>query len=463
MDYSAANTSLWSFVLQLGLIALLILVSNILRHKIPFIRKTMMPTAVLAGFLLLLLRSSGLLHVNTEILEMLTYHGIAIGFIALSLRVKHNDKNMNSSSWVAGKSGALIVSTYLFQGIIGLIIALVLFYTIMPDFFAASGLLLPLAYGQGPGQANNFGSVYEGLGFAGGHSFALSLAASGFLCACIIGVFYLNYLSRKGIISRSSLNNTSDGDITTIDVFQDNNEMPISESIDKLSIQVSLVLFVYVITYLVLRFITGIFNQYLPGLSGTVSPLLWGFNFIFGSAFALIVCKICSHLRKTGVMRKQYQNNYLLSRISGLAFDVMIVAGIGIINISDLQGLWIPFLLMAVSGGILTLFYLRWLCRRLYPNYYYEALLSMYGMLTGTISSGVILLREIDPQFNTPAADNLLTGSVFGIMFGAPMMILLGICPNSLSMTWLTLGLVIVYLLLLLLFIFKIKTAKPTE
>ena len=26
----------------------------------------------------------------------------------------------------------------------------------------------------------------------------------------------------------------------------------------------------------------------------------------------------------------------------------------------------------------------------------------MYGMLTGTISSGVLLLREIDPDFDTP-------------------------------------------------------------
>ena len=37
-------------------------------------------------------------------------------------------------------------------------------------------------------------------------------------------------------------------------------------------------------------------------------------------------------------MTRQYQNNYLLSRISGLAFDLMIVAGIASIELRELTG-----------------------------------------------------------------------------------------------------------------------------
>ena len=50
MDFSAANTALWSPVVQIGIIAGLILLANVLRRKIYLIRKTLMPTAVLAGF-----------------------------------------------------------------------------------------------------------------------------------------------------------------------------------------------------------------------------------------------------------------------------------------------------------------------------------------------------------------------------------------------------------------------------
>ena len=38
MDYSAANSSLWNIIIQLGLIAVAILAANLLRSKVTFIR-----------------------------------------------------------------------------------------------------------------------------------------------------------------------------------------------------------------------------------------------------------------------------------------------------------------------------------------------------------------------------------------------------------------------------------------
>ena len=81
MDYSAANSALWNILIQFGILAAAIIVANILRRKITFFRKSLMPTAVLAGFLLLILRSVGVLHLDNTLLEMTTYHGIAVGFM----------------------------------------------------------------------------------------------------------------------------------------------------------------------------------------------------------------------------------------------------------------------------------------------------------------------------------------------------------------------------------------------
>ena len=47
MDFTSANTGLWSAIIQLGIIAATILAANVLRRKIPVIRRTLMPTAVL--------------------------------------------------------------------------------------------------------------------------------------------------------------------------------------------------------------------------------------------------------------------------------------------------------------------------------------------------------------------------------------------------------------------------------
>lgn len=460
MDFSAANTALWTPIIETGIIAGLILLANVLRRKIPAVRKSLMPTAVLAGFIMLILRATGILNINLAFLEQMTYHALALGFIAMSLRVPN--KENGSGALIGSKSGALIVSTYLVQAVVGLVISIGLAYTAMPKFFKAAGILLPMAYGQGPGQANNVGTTYEALGMASGRSFGLSLAAVGYLCACVVGVVFLNVFNRKDRVERCMDKKELSGSVT-VDTFQDSDEVPISESVDRLSIQVAMVVMVYLLTYLVTWGITSGLEAVAPGLAATVSTLLWGFNFIIGSALAMGCRVVFACLRSCKVMNHQYQNNYLLSRISGLAFDVMIVAGIASINIEDLNGQWVPFLLMAVLGGVVTLIYLWFMSKKLYPDYAYEGFFSMYGMLTGTISSGVLLLREIDPEFETPAANNLITGSSFGIIFGAPVLLLVGMAAKSDTMVFVVFGLVLIYLAALLLFIFKAGKGKKAN
>ena len=456
MDYSAANHELWNIIIQLGLIAAAILLANFLRRKLAVIRKSLMPIAVLGGFLLLISKYIGIVKIDAAVMETLVYHGIALGFIAMSLRVPP-EKQKGSGDLTGLKSGAVIVSTYLVQAVTGLAITLLLAYTFMPNLFKAAGLLLPMGYGQGPGQANNIGSSYEALGFAGGRSFGLSIAAAGYLVACVVGVIILNILSRKGKIRPARLKAESK---PTVDFFQDEDEIPVSDSIDKLSVQIAMVILVYLVTYLAAWGITSGIAALSPGLAGTVNTLIWGFNFIIGSALAILLRVLLEKGKKAGVMKRQYQNNYLLNRISGFFFDIMIVAGIASINLEDIRGLWIPFLLMAAAGGLITWLHLSFVCKNVYKDYYYEGLISMYGMLTGTISSGVLLLREIDPNLSTPAANNLITGSSFGIILGAPVLILVGLAPKSDLLCWITMGLAAVYMVLLELLIFKLKKKK---
>lgn len=458
MDYSSANASLWNVIIQFGIIAVVILLSNLLRRKVSVIRNSLMPTAVLGGFILLIVRSVGIFNFDIEFMEKLIFHGIALGFIALSLRVpgKNSEEKGNLT---APKSGAIIVGSYLIQAIFGLCISIGLAYTMMPDMFKAAGILLPMGYGQGPGQANNVGSIYEVNGFIGGRSFGLSLAAAGYLCACIIGVIALNVLSKKGKLKKAEPGSSAMGSVN-VDKYQDEGEIPVSESVDKFSIQAALILLVYLATYLLIWGITSALSAWLPAVAAALNTLLWGFNFIVGSALAILTRVILKNLRGVKLMTRQYQNNYLLSRISGFFFDAMIVAGIASINFQDLAGLWIPFVLMAVTGGIVTWYFLVWVCREVYKGYFYEGLLSMYGMMTGTISSGVLLLREIDPELKTPAANNLITGSSFAIIFGAPMLVFIGMAWKNTVMTFVTLGLCVIYFVLMLLFIFKVKIRK---
>ncbi len=455
MDFSYLNGTLWGGMLQIGVICAVILLANILRRKVPAIKKTLMPTAVLAGFIALVLNYCGVLPITQSFMETITYHAIGLGFIALSLKVPQKQE-IEQVKMVGLKSGALIVSTYVVQGIVGLIITIGLAYTFMPDMFQAAGILLPMGYGQGPGQANNIGSSYEQLGFVGGQSFGLAIAAVGFLVACVVGVIYLNYLKHKGKILISDDGKTLISGSVTIEQFQDEDELPISESVDRLSINVAIVLVIYGLTYLVSLGLSLLLQQ-IGGFAETIISLIWGFNFIIGAVLAIACRSLFGGLRKAKIMTHQYQNNYLLSRLSGAAFDFMVVAGIVSIEIRDLQGLLLPFILLCVVGGVVTFYYLLWLCKKLYPGYYYEGFLSMFGMLTGTISSGILLLREIDKDYSTPAANNLLLGTSFGILLGAPILILVGMAPTQ---PLLVLAILAVYLVLLLLLMLKVKTGE---
>ena len=140
----------------------------------------------------------------------------------------------------------------------------------------------------------------------------------------------------------------------------------------------------------------------------------------------------------------------------------MIVAGIASINIEDLSGSWLPFIIMAVLGGVATFVYLKFMCDKLYKGYEKEAFFSMFGMLTGTISSGVLLLREIDPELKTPASSNLVLGSSFGVGFGFPVLLLVNFAGKSEMAVWISFGIVLVYLAILLFLIFKTGRKNKT-
>ncbi len=456
MDYSAANSSLWNIIIQLGLIAVAILAANLLRSKVTFIRRAMMPVAVMAGFLLLIFKYTGLIRIDGSIMEILVYHGIALGFIAMSLRVPP-EKEKGKGDLTGLKSGAVIVSTYMVQGVTGLIVTLLLGYTVMPKLFKACGLLLPMGYGQGPGQANNVGSTYEALGFEGGRSFGMAIAAAGYLVACTVGVVIINVLKRNNKLTMPERLPYAQ---LAQDYFDSDCSADLSASLDVLSLQAALVLLVYLATYLVTRSLTSLIAAAAPGAADTVSPLLWGFNFIIGSALAIGLRVLLDKRNEESKRVLRYQNNFLLNRISGFFFDIMIVAGIASINLEDIRGLWLPFVLLAVLGAVVTWVHLSIVCKAAYHDYYYEGLISMYGMLTGTISSGVLLLREIDPDLATPAANNLVVGSSFGIILGAPVLVLVSLAPRSTLFCWIVAVLAAVYGALLCLLIMKAHRRK---
>ena len=146
------DANVWSFVITMTLLFVAMIIANTLRNTIPALRRLMIPSSVLGGFLLLIVNTfcKNVLDIQlyqTGMLEILTYHGLGLGFSAMALRTV-DKKQDNRSKTGAFDSGVTVVSTYLLQAVLGLIVTVILFYAI--NSFFASGILLPMGYGQGP-------------------------------------------------------------------------------------------------------------------------------------------------------------------------------------------------------------------------------------------------------------------------------------------------------------------------
>ena len=202
-------------------------------------------------------------------------------------------------------------------------------------------------------------------------------------------------------------------------------------SIDKMTVQIAIVLGVYYVAYLMIVLLASL----LPGLKS----VLYGFNFLLGVLAATLTKAGLDFLRKKKVVNKVYVNGFLMNRISGFCFDLMIVAGVAAIRLEFLQNSWHVLLILGIVGLVSTYAYVYAISKKLFFEYHEEQFMGMYGMLTGTASTGIVLLRELDPDFKTPVSDNMVYQSFPAMVFGFPIMLLATLAPVAPIMTWLIL------------------------
>ena len=425
------DSNVWGGFMVVAVLLLSLLVANALKRRIPFLGASLIPTSVLGGLILLIISgiyklATGELLFNSEFfggngmdtMEVITYHALALGFIASTFKASKGKLTKKRTGEIFD-TGVTTVSTYLLQAVFGLGVTMIAAKA-ATDIFAAAGIILPFGFGQGPGQAMNYGSIYEAEhGFTGGKSFGLTIAALGFLAASLGGVVHLNILKKKGKIASFGASE-EEGALRSEDV-QEQGEIPMQGSMDKLTVQIAVVVSAYVLTY-VLMYLLGLL---LPGMKSTV----YGFNFLLGVLSATLIKAVVNFLRKKKVIRRQYVNDFLMTRVSNFCFDLMVVASIAAIRLGIFQKYWGVILILGIGGLLLTYFYNYFIAKKFFPEYQEEQFLTMYGMLTGTASTGIILLREIDGDFKTPAADNLVYQNFPAIAFGFPLMLLATLAP----------------------------------
>ena len=430
-DFTLANyDAVWLFMTQLGLLLIFLMLGNILRRKIPLFRNCLIPSALLGGAVLLIVniigKQFGFVLIDNRLMQVITYHCLAIGFAAMSLKTEKSTHKTNKAQVL--EFGALQGGTYMLQAFVGLGITLILFLLTRNEENIVSyicGLILPLAYGQGPGNALSWDINFTNIPatqFAGNGSFGLSLASIGFVAASVFGVLYINIYKKRGTLF------VRKGSIYDEFVDQTNpsgEEIPDSESVDKFTLQVGFVALAYAISF-------G-FMCFLGSLSAFTNSIAWGFNFLWASLAAMLIRFVVKHLRKSRLMNREYINNYQMDRISGLSFDLMIVAGVTAIEVNDIKNYILPIVILCLVGTAVTYVYIRLVSKECFKGFEHEFFLMSFGTMTGTASNGVILMKQIDPGLRTPTSSLYILSNFPAMIMIAPLLLLLGFAGQSLT------------------------------
>ncbi len=391
----------------------------LLRKKIPFFQRYLIPANLLGGALGLMIGMNGLgwIDITSDRLGVYVYHFLALLFIALGLRAPKKKLGLSSV-----KFGLIFISSYLVQAIIGLVIAFLLIYTIMPDLFAGIGLLAPLSFGMNPGIAFSIGQNWEQFGFESGGIVGLTFAAFGFLAAYTLGIWLVRAGIRNGEAAYVQPDNELNDDVLTglVKNPTGNTKEKITtspESIESFTFHIGMIGFTYVITFAALKLME--LGLVWIGAEQEITTL-WSFHFIAAAMIAIGMRKLFDSARVS-----TYVDDVTMTRCSNLFMDFMIVASVAAISFDVVIQYWIPLLSISTFAIFATWIVIQFMTNSAFEVFRLERFAAIFGNMTGTLQSGLVLLRILDPSMKSPVSFNLVYGSGLALVFGFPLLILI--------------------------------------
>lgn len=448
MDFS------WTLFVDLGIISFAMLLATLIRSRVPFFQRFLIPNALTAGFILLPFYNfvAPLLGLGTDGLGEMIYHLLSISFVAMTLRKSPRAGKKGDRGIISFSVGVL--SQYGLQAFIGLLLTIIFISTFAPTLFPAFGFLCPLGFALGPGQAFAIGKGWEALGFNGAGTVGLTFAAVGFLWACFGGMFLINYGIRRGWMSKEQAEALNKRGIRR-GVYKRESTLPSagsltteSEAIDSMTFNTGVVLAVYFLSYLFLHLVTYLLS-FAGDMGRELAVNLWGISFVFAALVAIVIKQIFKITKLEYVL-----DNGTLTRISGLSVDLMVTSAVAAISLVIVAEYWLPILLLSVVVGPLILITVPWFCSRLFRDHQFHRMLMIYGVSTGTLPTGLALLRVIDPDFETPVASDYMYSAGLTFILAIPFILAINLpayasTQNNMPLFWLAVLVSFVYMVVM--------------
>jgi ESS family glutamate:Na+ symporter len=290
------------------------------------------------------------------------------------------------------------------QYVVGIGLFLVLIQFVWPELPTMFAGILPVGFEGGHGTASGMEPVFVARGWEAGKDFAMASATAGILGAVIVGMALVNWAARKGYTTQRAKPEDipEDESIGVIPIGQrpEAGKLTVhSAAVESMTLHVAIIGGAMLIG-LALKKGLGALGD-LSGGEGTFAEIMRSFPLfplcmIGGLVVQLLEQKYDRHkLIDIGLVR----------RIQNLALDFLVVAAIATIRVDALAGAIVPFLLLVAAGILWNVFCVVFLARRMLPDAWFERSIAEMGQSMGVTATGLLLLRVVDPEYKSPAAD----------------------------------------------------------
>jgi len=283
---------------------------------------------------------------------------------------------------------------------VGLVLAVLGAAFGLPAMF---GGVLPVGFEGGHGTAAGMGPTFEKLGWPEGRDYGLASATAGIVSAIVVGMALVNLAARRGWTVRriSPADVPADETVGVIPVDRRPSAGRLtvnSDVIESFTLHLALVGVAILIGYLAKQAVAQL-DRLDPWLADKK---------LFASIPLFPLCMLGGLLVQ--VWEQRFDRHKLIDlglvrRIQNASLDFLVAAAVATISLKVVAAGLVPLLILAAAGIAWNVFCVLVLARRLLPDAWFERSIAEMGQSMGVTATGLLLLRVVDSDYETPAAD----------------------------------------------------------
>ena len=384
------------------LLAVLLVVGKTLRMLIPLLQRCYLPSSVIGGVIGLIVFQCFPQLVSAETIAAISkIPGFMINVVFATLFIGVVTPPLRTIFRTAFPQlcfGQLLAWGQYVIGFALVGFVLIPLFGVNPGF----GNLLEIGFQGGHGTVGGMSESFRAFGWEDGIALGYTVATAGMVIGVTVGVLLVNWAGRRGYVK--NIRSFSEQDKLQQQGIYPHTERPHAgwqtvycDSIDSLAWHISLVGIAILIGFAMQK---GLQTAEIKLFPNADLRILKGFPlFPFCMIGGLLLQKSSRFVKIDRLI-----DHAQMQRIAGAALDFLVVSAMATIKLSVVAQNWQGLLLLIILGTAFSISMVIFAAPRIFKDSWFECAIADFGQATGVTATGLLLLRTVDPESKTCAA-----------------------------------------------------------